>query len=142
MKIRDIVNRDLGNFYRFRIHNYKDKFTLTMERKLFGEKWGERIAMATSANRLTQLANDILTFLNQKAKIKDWKPTNEEYECALERKYGKGGMNFFVIDWVRKVVALKDDDGIKQARLMYEWLKSNEEWLYKQKLFKEGSKSS
>lgn len=133
MQIRDIVKRDCGDFYRFHISCGKIP-ALIMRVKPFGSTFGNTIRLDTSTKRLIQLANDILSYFEQEAKIREWKPSNEEFVWALERRFGKGnGMDFFVIDWVRQVVALKDEDNIKQAQHMYEWLKSNEDWLYGRK---------
>jgi len=130
IKIRDIIKRDALNFLRFHIHDYKGGFALIMSKKPY-QSYEEVIRLETSSKRLIQLANDVLTYFDQKAKIKEWKPTNEEYIWALERKFGKGNdMYLFVIDWVRQVVNIKDKEGIEQARQIYEWLKGNEDWLY------------
>lgn len=131
--IRDIIKKD--EYYRkFHIHDCRDHFALIMSEKHFISKYPETMRIDISSKRLIQLANDILTHCDQKAKIKEWKPSNEEFESALERKYGNCAMDHFIINWIRKVVSLNDEDKIKQARQVYEWLKSNEDWLYNRKV--------
>ena len=134
VKIRDIIQKKAGRFLRFRVHDCQHgKFALISEQRDILERFGETVRLDIPSKRLEQLANEILNYLGKKAKLREWNPTNEEYEAALERKYGKGGMNFFVIDWVRKVVNSEDKEGIRQARAMYSWLKGEEAWLMGEK---------
>lgn len=147
-KIRDITQKDM-DFTRFHVHECeKDCFALIMSRKKFGATWVEAIRLNTSAKRLIQLANDILTFFNRKAKIKEWKPTLDELKAKVGERYGKGhGMETWFIDWVRycRLFPELKKDELKQIIQIYEWLKGNEDWLYNRKnqnLFKEGDKST
>lgn len=93
-------------------------------------KFTDQLRVETSAKRLIQLANDILKYFDKKAKWKAWKPTFEDLERRLNEEKPKCGIEIWFIDWVRFVKTIKDKDGIKQARQIYEWLKSNESWLY------------
>lgn len=111
-----------------------DMPALIMSKKYLGHEFEDVIRLNTTTKRIVQLANDILSFFEQEKKVKEWKPSNEEFVWALERMYGKGNhMHFFVIDWIRKQVTLGNKEGIKQGQEIYEWLKSNEDWLYGKK---------
>jgi len=126
LKIRDIVKREDGDFYRFRIWDCGEgKFSLTMEEKPFVEKWGTSISITVEARRLQQLANEILNYLRRKVQWEEWTPTMEELAQRLEEIRPQWGVEMWFIDWVRF-------PGHKaEARKIYEWLKSNENWLYR-----------
>ena len=64
-------------------------------------------------------------------KLKEWKPTMQEFERKLESLYG---VEIWFLDWVRTVVNMKNKKEILEARHIYEWLKSNENWLYELKI--------
>lgn len=122
--IRDIIQRD-GDFYRFQIWDCgQNRFVLMMTKQQLTEKYGETIRLETSAKRLQQLANEILNYLKRKVQWKKWKPTMEEFAQRLEEIRPQWGVETWFTDWVRF-------PGHKaEARRIYEWLKSNEKWLY------------
>jgi len=130
-KIHDITKKDAGDFYRFKVIDIKNgHFDLLMEEKPWTEKWGTTIRIETSAKRLEQLANEILNYLNKKVKWEEWKPTVEDFAQRLEEIRPECGVELWFIDWVRNAVTLGKEADIAQARRIYEWLRSNEKWLY------------
>jgi len=130
--IRDITQKDAGNFYRFHIHDCGNgKFCLIMSSKLWTDKFGETIRIDTTGKRLIELANEILNYLGQEAKLKEWHPSMNEFEWRIEQEHGKGhAIEIWFIDWLRKIVSMHDEEAIEQAVRIYEWMKSNEAWLY------------
>lgn len=130
VKIRDIT-QNVGDFLRFHIHDCNEgKYALIATRKPFGQEYSESIYITVQAKRLEQLANDILTYLKKEAHLKQWKPTMQELEVKLEQLYPQSGVEMWFIDWVRMAVTMKRKDDVLQAKRIYEWLKSNEAWLY------------
>jgi len=129
--IRDIIKRN-GDFLRFSICDYRDgRFALIMEEKPWTEKWGESIRIEIKAKRLAELANDILSYLKKEAQLKEWKPTMAEFQWQIEQIHGKGhAVEFWFIDWVRTCKTKRDKEAVDQIKRIYEWLKSNEAWLY------------
>lgn len=128
-KIRDVVKRG-ALFQRLRIFDCETYFAIISEEKEFGEHWGESIRIEITAKRLEQLANDILNYLDRKVKWGEWKPSMSDLEVRLRQTSPKYGIETWFIDWIRHAVTMKDKDDIKQARLIYEWLRGNEKWLY------------
>jgi len=102
-----------------------------IESKSWLEKFGEQLRVETSSKRLIQLANEILNYFNKKVKWEEWKPTMHELERRIREIRPKWGIENWFLDWVRTAITLNEKDDVKQARRIYEWLKSNEEWLYK-----------
>jgi hypothetical protein len=131
-KIRDITQKNAGNFCRFSIGYNNGKFFIHAEEKEWTDTFGRSISIGNiQPKRIAQLANEILTFLGQEAKIQEWKPTMTEFQWMIEKTHGKGSaIEFWFIDWLRKVVSMHDKEGIEQAVRAYEWIKGNEQWLY------------
>lgn len=128
-KIRDIIKRGTP-FQRVSIFDCDTYFALTCEEKKFGEYYGETIRVEITAKRLKQLADDILNYLDKKAKWDEWKPTMNDLEVRLRQDRPDFGLEQWFIDWLRHAVTMKNKSDIKQARRIYEWVKSNEAWLY------------
>lgn len=156
MRIQDIVKRN-GDFLRFHIHDCSQgTFALIMEEKPWTEKWGTTIRIEVQAKRLQQLADEILNYFNRKAKLQEWKPTIDEIVTKVQDIYTTSGLRYYkslidalidtaenqqsehkytvdewFINWIREAVTLKREGQIKEAQRIYEWLKSNENWLYR-----------
>jgi hypothetical protein len=75
-KIRDITQKNAGNFCRFSIGYNNGKFFIHAEEKEWTDTFGRSISIGNiQPKRIAQLANEILTFLGQEAKIQEWKPS-------------------------------------------------------------------
>lgn len=134
IKIRDIVQKNAGNFKRFSIGEYEGRFFLVMEEKEMRDKYPlNRLHMETTPKRLEQLSNEILSYLKKEAKFAEWKPTMQEFEMKLREIMGEHGIEFWIIDWVRTVKTFENirKNEMEQIKRIYEWLHSNREWLYK-----------
>ena len=130
-KIRDITQKYGADFIRLRVIDLRDKrFALQIEKQLWTEKFGERLRIETSTKRLEELANEILNYLNKKVKWEEWKPTMDDLEQRLEEVCPEWGIENWFIDMIRTAVALENKSKIRQVRRIYEWIKSNEVWLY------------
>jgi len=132
--IRDIIERRAGDFLRFSIGESQGKFFLNMEEKEMQDKYPmTHLSIVTSAKRLEQLANDILSYLKKEAKLAEWKPTMQEFEAKLREVMGEHGIEFWFIDWVRSVKCFEEirKTEMEQIKRIYEWLHGNREWLYK-----------
>lgn len=124
IKIRDIVKRG-ADFKRFRIVDCKTYFALISEEKAFLRTYFETIRIEITTKRLEQLANDILNYLNKKAKWEAWKPTMEEFAVRLDQIRPKWGIESWFLNWIRS------PKNKEEGRRIYEWLHSNREWLYR-----------
>jgi len=132
IKIRDIINKNAEDFTRFCIGGSQGKFWLSIHRKeLFRTNW-ESLSIQTSAKRLVELANEILSYFKKEARLTEWKPTMQEFEQKIKEVMGEHAVEFWIIDWVRKVKAVGTKSERKQAIRIYEWLHSNRDWLYKE----------
>ena len=136
IKIRDITQKDVGDFYRFCIgeDSKRKKFYLIIEKKDWHDRFNnESLSVETSAKRLEQLANDILSYLKKEARFTEWTPTMQEFEAKLREVMGEHGIEFWFIDWVRTVKCFEEirKTEMEQIKRIYEWLHGNREWLYK-----------
>lgn len=129
MKIRDITQRDGLNFIRFSVLEYDGKIALIISKKSFREEYGEQLRVETSPKRAQQLANEILSYLNKEAKIKEWTPTMADFETKLRERWNEKQhhVELWFIDWVR----FPEKNRKIQARKIYEWLHINKDWLYR-----------
>lgn len=91
----------------------------------------ESIYISTSHQRLEKLANEILSELHKTTKIQEWKPTFQELEAELLKK--PHGFDLWLVDVIRAAVSSQNKNIILQFIKAYEWLKSNEQWLYEAK---------
>lgn len=156
MSIREIRTHRGADYYTFTVHDCGNNiFALIMEETPWNERWGKVIRIEIKSRRLQQLANEILNYLNRKAKLQKWKPTIDEIISKVQEIVSTSGINYWsrlmdavsakrdelqpayksavetwFVDWVRKVHTLRDEQQVAEARRIYEWLHSNREWLY------------
>lgn len=131
-QIRDIIER--GAVFKrlsFTITRDSKEARIYMEEKGFTEKYGTVIQISTNTKRLGELARDILKALGLKAKYEKWKPTLQDLEYRLDQTDAMNRLNFWFIDMIRIAVTMKDERKVAQVKEIYEWLRSNEDWLYK-----------
>lgn len=128
-KIRDITQKDGGDFIRFSILKYRDeRFALIIDKHTWLDNRREQLRIETSPKRVAELANEILSYLDKKAKIKLWKPTMDDLVSKLREKWrDEIYMQMWFIDWVR----FPEKNRKIQARKIYEWLHMNKDWLYR-----------
>lgn len=136
IKIRDITQKTIGDFYRFSIgeDREKKKFYLIIEKKDWHDRLNnESLSIETTPKRLEQLANEVLSYLKKDAQLAEWKPTMQEFETKLREVMGEYGIEFWLIDWVRTVKCFETirKSEMEQIKRIYEWLHGNREWLYK-----------
>jgi len=134
IRIHDITEKRNGDFYRFTIGESQGKFFLNMEEKEMRDKYPmTHLSIVTSAKRLEQLANEILSYLKKEARFVEWTPTMQEFEAKLREVMGEHGIEFWFIDWVRTVKCFEEirKTEMEQIKRIYEWLHANREWLYK-----------
>jgi len=156
MSIREIRTHQGSDYLTFRVHDCgKGTFALIMEETPWTERFGNTIRIEIQSRRLQQLANEILNYLNCKAKLQKWQPTIEEIISKVQEIVSTSGINYWsrlmdevtakrdvlqpsyksavetwFIEWVRKVHTFKDEQQVAEARRIYEWLHANREWLY------------
>lgn len=130
--IRDITAKKGLTFQRLRFTITADKrATVYMEEREFDERYGTTIVIATKAERLGQLARDILKALGLRAQYEKWKPTLADLEYRLDQTDQFNGLNFWFVDMLRTAVTMNNEVKVAQIKSIYEWIKSNEDWLYK-----------
>ena len=86
VKIRDIIQKDIGDFIRFKVIDYhkNKRFALVIYKSIWGNDYIEQFRIETSSKRLGQLANEILNYLGKKAKLKDYDPTMDDLVTNIE----------------------------------------------------------
>ena len=106
------------------------KYALISRETPFTERWGETIRIEINAKRLVKLGQDILDHFDKKTKFAEWTPNIDDFKIKLNEVWGQDAFSTWLIDWIRGAYTMKQEREVKQARLFYEWLKSNERILY------------
>lgn len=132
-EIKDITEKGM-DFKRLRIV-INDKGHINMSSTPFGRDYGENISIECTPERLKQLALDILTNLGIQAQIKEWKPTFEELEAQIDKRSDTNGLDFWFIDMLRSSYTINNEKKMKQIYSIYEWMKGNEDWLYRRGVY-------
>lgn len=128
--VREIRKNDDGGQYQFNVVIVDKKKCRLVASFLdpFNDYKNEHINFEITNKRLIQLANDILSAFNKEAELEKFEPTMYDFEKKLGERYGeKYGVETYVIDLVRM------PNQIEATKKIYEWLKSNEQWIYERK---------
>lgn len=122
MSVREVRKNGDGGQYQFNVIIGKKKSRLiTRFVDSDNESNEEDINFEIANFRLIQLANDVLNAFNRKAEFEKFEPTIQDFEQKLGTQFD---VECYVIDLIR-IPSQK-----KTAQKIYEWLKSNEDWLY------------
>jgi hypothetical protein len=107
-----------------------NKYALVSEEIPFTERHEEIIRIEIESKRLVKLAKDILDHFDKKTKFEEWTPTIGDFEAKLKDVWGQEGFSTWLVDWIRAAKSMGRENEVRQAIRFYEWLKSNEKWLY------------
>lgn len=88
----------------------------------------KQIVLTISHQRAIKLANEILSFYDRKHQEDTFKLDWNDIEKALIERYG---ISNWIIDFARKL-SITSPKEVQSFIEGYEWLKSNEKWLYEQ----------
>ena len=126
-KIREVRKNEFEGQYRFKIivGDKTSRLVADFVPPAFSTYRPEMINFEVKNSRVIQLGKDILNYFNRKAKLEAFEATVDELEKKLEERYG---VEHYVINLIR---LRSHFDQKEAARRIYEWLKSNEEWLYR-----------